>query len=731
MPGQFDDTRVQHEEQVQSPAKLGRGTVLDGRYEITDYLGSGGMGAVYKAKQIDFDRFAAIKTLHSRFTTDVSAVKRFQREARIISGLTHKNILAVYSFGGYEGHVYLAMEFVQGASLGRLLQEKGKMTPEQAIPLLLQICDGMEHAHNHEVLHRDLKPDNVMIVTSGLAGSIVKVVDFGLAKLMDGPDGQRLTRTGEVVGDPRYMSPEQCRGETLDVRSDVYSFGCLMYEVLTGRWPFDAEDPVAILHKHIEEDPEPFAKRLGLPPAIEAITFTAMAKKANDRYESFAAVAKALQDYATNPNAKVAAPARRARGKKPSKLGLALLAVALGVATMGGAAALFVNPADWSVLPAKLQYQFASAPADKIKTGMQLGEYYLARGALDEAAGYFTAASKLAESSRDAEASIRSNAGLSQVFGRQNREAESNDASALVIANALDLIKKGNSDRRICDAVCSVLPQYGKFSPMDAARGGQEVSNAYIANKQFANARSVLEQIAPIGNGAMRATTLIQIGDLDLRMGDKTKAQQVFTEVITMAESPPAKIAMLQMIGSRAWASGNGELAGDYFKQALDLTPRSTGVPFVLLQLQLADCYASTQNLAGAKQVYADALSTARALPNGEPLVIRSLHGLGQVEYHQADQAAAEKTFREEVAALESSPAADTRQVVDALFMVGDSLTMQKQFYKSAIEFQRALDLIDKSPQQSELQAMRPAVEKKFHLNDDTFDPARPKKPGK
>lgn len=725
-----EDHTAQRDEQLQSPTQLRRGTVLDGKYEITDYLGSGGMGAVYKARQTDFDRSVAIKTLHARFTSDVSAVKRFQREARIISGLTHKNILAVYSFGGHQDFIYLAMEFVQGTSLGRMLAEKGKMAPEQALPILLQICDGMEHAHKHEVLHRDLKPDNVMIVTSGLAGSVVKVVDFGLAKLMDGPDGQRLTRTGEVVGDPRYMSPEQCRGETLDVRSDIYSFGCLMYEVLTGKWPFDADDPVAILHKHIEQDPEPFAKRLGLPPAIEAITFTAMAKNAKDRYESFGAVAKALQDFASNPNAKVAAPARRARGKKPSRLALAGIAIAVGVIAVSGAAALFVSPSDWSILPTKLQYQAASAPGEKIKTGMQLGEYYLAHNSFDEAASHFSAVNKLAESTSDREASFYSNAGLSQVFAKQGRESDASSAAVSAIATGLNMINAGNTDRKVCYTICTVLPLYSRSAPGDMVAAAHEVANVYITHKQLSNARTVLEQVAPIGNGAARTSTLILLGDLSLRMNDRAKAQQYFGAAAAMAESAQPKAVILQMVGARAMAGGDGELAADYFKQALQLTPKAIGAPFVMLQLQVADCYASTQNLRAAKQAYSDALANARTLANAEPLVIRSLHGLGQVEYHLADQPAAEKTFREEIAVLQANPKSDTKQIVDAICMVGDSLTMQKQFYKSASEFQQALEVIDKTPQRGDIQAMRPAVEKKFHLNDDTFDPSRPKKNG-
>lgn len=283
-------------------------TILDGKYEIMSFIGSGGMGSVYRARHIEIGSDVAIKMLHPRFTADPDSVKRFQREAHIISALRHNSILAVYAFGASNGMLYIAMELVEGRSLGSIIEESGPLHWKQLIPLATQICDAMVYAHQNSILHRDFKPQNAIVITSPDGIQTVKVVDFGLAKLQDGSDIQKLTRTGEVVDDPNYMSPEQCQGRPLDERSDIYSFGCLLYEALTGQQPFWADSPMATLFRQVSEEPKRFAEPYAVPAALEAITLTAMAKNADNRYESFTAVKNALLQFAQNPDIKMHAP---------------------------------------------------------------------------------------------------------------------------------------------------------------------------------------------------------------------------------------------------------------------------------------------------------------------------------------------------------------------------------------------------------------------------------------
>lgn len=287
------------------------GAVIDGKYEVVALVGVGGMGSVYKARHTEMGNYVALKFLHPRFASDPDAVKRFQREAHIISALRHKNILSVYAFGRYRGMLYIAVEYIEGTSLHWLITDQGKLDVSIAMPVFLQICQAMAYAHHNHVLHRDLKPDNVILLPGQVettGSGTVKVVDFGLAKLLDGSDVQKLTKTGEVVGDPNYMSPEQCQGRPLDARSDIYSMGCLMYECLSGEPPFVSDSPVATLYRHVCEKPAPFAQRCSVPAALESITLTCIDKKPDNRYESFAALAEALQNFEQNPNLKTRAP---------------------------------------------------------------------------------------------------------------------------------------------------------------------------------------------------------------------------------------------------------------------------------------------------------------------------------------------------------------------------------------------------------------------------------------
>ncbi len=324
---------------------LRAGYILGDRYRIEGCIGAGGMGGVYKATHIELRNTVAIKVMHSRFSVDQNAVARFHREAKIISGLHHKNILSVYSFGSADGLLYLAMEFIDGRSLGDLIREqKLRSQKNNAIAILLQICDAMAYAHHQHVLHRDLKPDNVLITK---ADQTAKVVDFGLAKLTD-EEMQRLTSTGLVVGDPRYMSPEQSQGKPVDGRSDIYSFGCLMYELLAGRCPFDADAPVAILFKQISENPELFADETNLSRSLQAITLQCMQKDPQLRYQSFEEIAVQLQILASDPDAKVEGSHSKARAgaqkhpASPQKKRLLAVFTGVVITTLAGLCVLLL-----------------------------------------------------------------------------------------------------------------------------------------------------------------------------------------------------------------------------------------------------------------------------------------------------------------------------------------------------------------------------------------------------
>ncbi len=244
--------------------------MLDGKYEIVAPLGAGGMGSVYRARRVLIGDEVAVKVLHTKFVGDDTLVERFRREARAAAQLQHPNVVTIHDYGearGRAGFAYIVMELVRGEPLRGLLRREGRMSPARAVSLMRDVCAGVGAAHRRGIVHRDLKPDNIIVVPADedSAAERVKVVDFGIAKLRDmASDDGTLTAAGAVVGTPFYMSPEQCKGESLDARADVYSLGALLYEMLAGSPPFNAPSLAGIILKHVSEPPPP------LPPDVPA-----------------------------------------------------------------------------------------------------------------------------------------------------------------------------------------------------------------------------------------------------------------------------------------------------------------------------------------------------------------------------------------------------------------------------------------------------------------------------
>lgn len=266
--------------------------VLADKYEILDVLGTGGMGVVYKARHLLMKRIVAIKMLHESLTANEVMRKRFEQEAQAISALNHPNILTVYDFGVTEDNKpYLVVEFLEGTSLEEVLNEEGALESQRVEHIFQQATSGLAQAHEKGIIHRDLKPGNIMLITVGDQKDFVKIVDFGIAKLVQESTEQNigLTATGEVFGSPLYMSPEQCRGRKLDPRSDIYSLGCVMYHALCGKRPFTAQDLPECLYKQVHETPPKFsevAPELNIPEGLEKVVAKAMAKEPDDRFDN-------------------------------------------------------------------------------------------------------------------------------------------------------------------------------------------------------------------------------------------------------------------------------------------------------------------------------------------------------------------------------------------------------------------------------------------------------------
>jgi serine/threonine protein kinase len=269
--------------------------IAGNQFRIVQKIGSGGMGAVYKAEQPEMNRFVGIKILHSKYLARTDLVSRFRREARAMSHLSHPNTARVFLYGQLEdGSCYFVMEYLEGRNLAQIVRAEGPMDPERAINIMVQVCGALEEAHQVGIIHRDLKPENIFLTQQGGIRDYPKVLDFGLAKVTERemrPGSLILTQEGMVFGTPEFMSPEQARGEKLDGRSDIYSLGVILYELLTGKLPFDA--------KHINEPPMPLVQRAPgreFPPGLEEALQRSLAKRREDRFPTATAFAQSLRD---------------------------------------------------------------------------------------------------------------------------------------------------------------------------------------------------------------------------------------------------------------------------------------------------------------------------------------------------------------------------------------------------------------------------------------------------
>ncbi|HEX4449153.1 MAG TPA: protein kinase, partial [Polyangiaceae bacterium] len=275
------------------------GRTIAGKFVIEALIGSGAMGAVFRARQVALEKAVAIKVLHGEHAADPAFAARFHREAKAASRLNHPNSIQVIDFGAEpDGLLYIAMELIDGRSLHHVVREDWPMAPARVADIVMQTLAALAVAHDLGVVHRDLKPENVMVLAGtdddGKARDIVKVCDFGIAKITDPrayrAAGEReseapVTTAGFLVGTPEYMSPEQGRGEKLDPRSDLYSVGVILYEMLTKRVPFDAENAIGVVLKHITEEPVPPSRIVsGVDPRLEAVALRALKKFREERH---------------------------------------------------------------------------------------------------------------------------------------------------------------------------------------------------------------------------------------------------------------------------------------------------------------------------------------------------------------------------------------------------------------------------------------------------------------
>jgi hypothetical protein len=371
-------TEIENPSPAAGTEDLAIGTVI-GEYRIEQKLGQGGMGAVYAARHPVIGKRVAVKVLSYFFSRDAALVKRFTDEARAVNKIGHPNIIDVFSFGQLpDGRHYFVMEFLEGETMEAWLG-KGRPPPAEVKRLLLQVCEALEAAHREGIIHRDLKPDNLWIARPKHGEPFIKVLDFGIAKLVDTTEEKSATKTGTVMGTPQYMSPEQCMGRGVDHRTDIYALGAIMFRVYCGRLPFDAESVAEIIAAQLHAPPPNPSELVAMPHALEALILDCLAKDLAQRPASAAELGMRFKDAAQGAGAvtevhaprhvtgKAAAATRKgfasdgneAAAASPKRMWIVL--AVLGALLVGGVLTLILTRARWQ--PAVVQPSPRTSPA--------------------------------------------------------------------------------------------------------------------------------------------------------------------------------------------------------------------------------------------------------------------------------------------------------------------------------------------------------------------------------
>lgn len=347
------------------------GSQFDGKFKILSLLGAGGMGVVYKAEQSDLGRLVAIKVLQFDKLDDEESSLRFSREAKTLSLLSHPNIGAFFSYGIWQNSFpYIVLEYIEGKSLNELLEAEDKLPWQRALNIAVQVCRALAHSHEMGVIHRDVKPGNIILLNpekgqqADVQEDMVKLVDFGLSKLIDKKEElQKLTQTGALVGTVQYMSPELCLGKKPDQRSDIYSLACVLYRSLTGFTPHDADNPIGLLHKHVNETPILPSVKSGikLPDGLEQVLMKALSRDPENRYQTMLEFESDL-NLILGRRAQETLALKAETGAKPvRKVAVLLLLVVLLASFLF--AGIYLNTSLWQQL--MLEMQVSAAPSEK------------------------------------------------------------------------------------------------------------------------------------------------------------------------------------------------------------------------------------------------------------------------------------------------------------------------------------------------------------------------------
>lgn len=534
------------------------GQTVGGKYEVLEQIGAGGWSVVYKAKQVGLTRLVCLKVLHPHLTSDPEKVLRFQREAEAASAVISQNVAAVFDYGVLpQGQPYLVLEYLDGTSLADILHAQGTLTVERLIPIFLQALNGLAAAHEKGVVHRDIKPSNLFIAD----GSTVKILDFGLAKLTTPESDQisNLTQTGQTLGTPSYMSPEQCSGLDIDHRSDIYSLGCVMYEALTGRPPFSGRNAFECMQKHVNETPPRFAEVEGAPKVqepIELAVMRALQKDPGSRYQSVGEFKSALR--LANEGQGRRRSAGRVLGRLfPRRPGGPLKRNEIVWPLVGAALSIVLLMAVWRYVDVSVHTLAEHSPtaspganfAERFEKNYVEGKKNLDEDDYKQAAQFFQEAVQQAEFFGEADERLqRSLEALRETYARMgNADAEKKVATRLnALKHRLGDEDYGHKETNAAQIVSLSLrlqkDRNDEKAVDELAKTLNDQATLYYKEAQYSKAKELIEQAQTLLSSSHKSEdplmgrTLSNLAYVSSKLGDTKQSEQLYKQALSIRE---------------------------------------------------------------------------------------------------------------------------------------------------------------------------------------------------
>lgn len=670
------------------------GAVVAGRFRIECLLGVGGMSSVYRVFDEAFERTVALKMLHPHVVRERSSLERFLQEARAEERLKHPNIVGAYSVGVTDdGKLYMVMDYLQGESLSATIERSNSIPESQAIGIFLQICAGLEIAHANNVVHRDLKPSNIMLVTNAPDKNSVKIVDFGIARLLGNEDkleGQRLTKAGSVLGSPAYMSPEQCRGEELDARSDIYSLGCLMYEALTGISPFECDSELETMCRHLNEMPMPFrqaAPNVVLSDGIEKIVFHCLEKDVHDRYQSVTEIAadlRALQNHEPIAASEIPRKKVTARAKIPTST------VAIAGVFLFGALAIFVGVRYQDTLAiwyTESLIGLEHSPQRSAELRRELAHLYDKQGLTDKALAYYQESVQHADAWPNVGDRIDAQIDLAKSLRKCNRTAASAQAFAKTLADLIALTQVNQirtDDVRITQTAREIEQLMTKRSANELLLG-----LAGAMNSHFDVARQLVRIVDENASAKEKESSKLLLGTIFCKEHNPTEARRIFNDLIDNAPEE-LRTSLAYASGSAFYSNGLYDDALNVFCNGLAAKPKSDyDSSDADVMRFIGHIYLKKNKPSSAVTYFRD----ASRLGSDNKLRISILRTLGETEYSLGNFAASESAFREQLQLMDLEAKPDQQEYAIALNHLGESLAIQKKYQPAYDSFKSAISI--------------------------------------